>query len=83
MLGSDFCMVLGQSENDKRPIKICVNIFNSDSTSASMNYVKEMSEFKTIYPYVVYCKGNTELFFHSLVEPSKITKLSLTECNTP
>lgn len=56
---------------------IVVNIFEKDSETPEVSYLQEISEYKCKYPYVFYCKGNTEIFIHCIYHPDKVYKYEL------
>lgn len=37
----------------------------------------EISEYKCLYPYVFYCKGNAEIYIHCIYHPNKVYKHEL------
>jgi hypothetical protein len=41
------------------------------------NLFIELSEYKCLFPYVFYCKGNIELYIQSMYEPTKVLRHEL------
>lgn len=71
---------IGKKGEKEASSRIMVNVTKPDGTEPFINYIQETSEYIFAYPFILYCKGNTELFIQSLHSPEKLIKLDLEDC---
>ena len=71
---------IGKKGEKEASSRIMVNVTQPDGSEPFINYIQETSDYIFAYPFILYCKGNTELFIQSLHHPEKLIKLDLEDC---
>lgn len=53
---------IGKKGENEASSRICINVTSPETLIPFVNFIQETSDYVFLYPYIIYCKGNQELF---------------------